>query len=197
MLKILSSQSFIYYLFLFLWLLVLIFLLYKFYKKKIDYLVIKKIIILWVILTFIKLALSKTILFFQWQKDALSKFALPPYSDYFLETIKGDLIYYYETILISFLICLVLFFIAKKNEERFFDYYDIGLVFLGGLIVGWSNLIVFLAGIFIFTIIGYFFLLIIKKLKIGEPLAITTFILLAIIFTLVWGYKLSYLTGLY
>lgn len=185
------------YLFSILWSIIFAFLFYLYLKDKIDYKIIKNLLIIWLITIFTKIIINKTILFFQLKNHSVYKYLLPPHSDAFFTFIKRDLIYYYSTIIIAFFICLVLYFIAKKTEESFIDYLDIGLIFLGCLVVGWSNLIVYFLAIFVWTIIGFLGLIIIKKIKTNEPLAITPFIILATIFTLVIGYKLSFLTGLY
>lgn len=182
----------------YIWVIICVFFLYLYFKKKkINYQIFKIVALLWIVITFVNLFLNKLFLFFEFKKDPVFKYFLPPYSDYIFVSIKRDLVDIFTTIFISLIISLAFFLIAKRSQQKVLDYYDVGLIFLGGLIVGWSNIVVYLASIFILTTIGYLGLLIFRKIKSSERIKITPFIILAIIFTLVIGYKISAVLKLY
>jgi len=181
------------------WIVISLLLMAIYYQKKIiSRELIKKVIIFWPISAFSQLAINNLIFYFTWKNDRFLRHLLPPESNYLFTNIK---IYvfsgYLMTIIIAALVGLIFIIIAKKYQERHLKINEAFLIFFGCLVVGWSNVIVFVLSIFIFAVLGYLILLSIRKIKPEEVLPIATFIFLAIIFTLAWGYNLSYLTKLY
>lgn len=165
------------------------------YLKKIF---IANLIIFWPIISFIQVLTINILIYISWKNDRFFRHLLPPESNYLFENYwQYDFMSYLTTIIISVLIGYALLLVSKKSQEKYLKTEEVLLIFLGCLIVGWSNIIVFVFSIFIFNLLGYLLLLAIKKIKNGDILYPTPYILLAIIFTLLYGYKLSYMTGLY
>lgn len=183
----------------FFWVIICLVVFYYYIKNKfIKQNLLYKLIILWPVITFVQLLIINLLLYFSWKNNQLLRHLLPPESNYLFDNFwQYDFMGYLTTIIISTLLGSALLLAAKKSPKRYLKNEEVLLVFLGCLIVSWSNIIVFIFCLFIFNLLGYLFLLVMKKLKNGDMLYPTPFILLAIIFTLLYGYKLSYLTGLY
>jgi uncharacterized membrane protein len=122
---------------------------------------------------------------------------LPPHSDYIFRGIKDSIIYYIITIIVSAVTSLFFYFFLKRNTKKEDNNNYLILVFWGGLLVGWLNMIIYCLSILVFAILGYLGLLMTKKIKYGTSTDMTPYIILAIIFTLVIGNKISVLIGFY
>jgi len=181
------------------WILTSLILLFYYYKRKeLIFLWLKRLIIFWPIITFAQLVTTNLVIYFSWRNNRFLRHLLPPESNYLFESIKNyDFSSYFATLIISFFIGATLLIVAKKSQEKFLKYSEVDLIFLGCLIVSWSNIIVFIFSSFIFNFLAYLVLLATRKIKSSDIIFVAPYVLLAIIFTLLIGYKLSYLTGLY
>jgi len=88
------------------------------------------------------------------------------------------------------------FTFLKRKKEEVLDRYDILAIFLGAVIVGWPDVLVFLATIFALSLISMIILVIMRKKSLNDRLVITPFIFPSAIITLWVGPYLLALTHL-
>lgn len=135
---------------------VLSFLIFNIFKKKID----KKISLIFVVLAFVfsvALAILKSVLqYFIWKGDAFSKYFLPPYNDvsYFFQ--YSFFKFFVPSLAAIFFSALIFFAILLINKaykrKQLFSEYDSYLFLIGGILVGWPNLLLYIGTVFIFTL---------------------------------------------
>ncbi len=79
------------------------------------------------------------------------------------------------------------YFFIRRGHEQLFDRRDLWLVVIGCAIVGWPAIFVFLASIFVCSVLVMLFLVIIRKKSMTDRLVVTPCILPAAIITILIG----------
>lgn len=135
---------------------VLSFLIFNIFKKKID----KKISLISIVLAFVfsvAFAIFKSILqYFIWKGDGFAKYFLPPYNDisYFFQ--YSFFKFFAPSLAAMFFSALIFFSILLINKaykrKQLFSEYDSYLFLIGGILVGWPNLLLYVGAVFIFAL---------------------------------------------
>lgn len=169
----------------------MIFKLLKHQKIKLNQ--IKNLIIVWISIVFVNLVLNYYYIIKRLGRDPLYKYFLPPYSDYIFRSIETDIIYYLATVLLAGVISAAFLLVAKKSDYQVLKPIDVALLFLGGLVVGWINLIFFIGCVFVLAFFIQLFLILFKKAEKNQRIEITAFIIISQILTLLLSDKISFL----
>lgn len=169
---------------------VLSFLVFYIFKKKID----KKVSLIFIVLAFVfsvAFAIFKSILqYFIWKGDAFSRYFLPPYNDisYFFQ--YSFFKFFAPSLAAIFFSALIFFAILLINKvykrKQLFSEYDSYLFFIGGILVGWPNLLFYVGAVFIFALC-YLVITSIENLNFKKNVELTYFWPIAALATLVFG----------
>lgn len=94
------------------------------------------------------------------------------------------------------LFSLLYFFFLYKKNETFLDKNDVMIIVLGAAAVGWPAVFVFLALVFVLSVLAMLALVVLKKKTLADRLVITPYIIPAAVLTLIFGNYLLQITHL-
>lgn len=125
------------------------------------------------------------------------KYLTPTRGTFLIQLVERDL-----TAVLSGWVFGVIFGIAgywifiRRGKEQYLDSFDLALLLIGVVAVGWPAGLIFFAGVFAFSIVGMIGLIIVRKKQVTDRLIITPYIIPAAILTLLFKVWLLDWTGL-
>jgi hypothetical protein len=196
---ILSSLKFIYdWLSLIVFSLVCLLLIFEYFRKKeISKKMVYACFIIFLIIMAVNLFLYSFIQYSDLKNGSLSKYFLPPYSNYYLNLLEKSITGYAVRLLTGLAVGFLFWFLVRLTKGLVLDIQDVGLLVFGSLIAGWPDVFIFLFFVFVPVVLCNLFLIIIRKKTVHDRFIITPFIPVAIIITIFFGGYLSQLTGLF
>ena len=131
-----------------------------------------------------------------WAGSAVFSYLLPPQSNYFYLVVFRTLLFHLISIALGIILYYLIKLIVKLAKAGFIELFEIKLLALGAVLAGWSNLIVYFAAISAMMLGASVFINLFKSGR-GQRVQLAPYVLLALIFTLLIGYKFSAYFGLY
>lgn len=157
---------------------VLSFLSFAVFKNKIN----KKntlMLAIFAVAFLIFFAIFKSILqYFTWTGDSFAKHFLPPYNDIFYFFQYSFFKFFMPSLVAIFfsaVVVLAIFLIGKIYKKKaLFSEYDGYLFFIGGVLVGWPNFLLYISAVFIFALC-YLIIASIENLNFQKNIELTYF----------------------
>jgi len=149
-------------------------------------------------------------LYHSWSASQMYAYLLPPHSNYFYLVIFRTVLFHLISLAAGLVLYYLLKFVARLAKATFVELKEIRLLALGAVLAGWDNVMVFfttvLAGwnnvmVYLTTtaalmLLTSVFINLFKSGR-GQRLRLAPYVFLALIFTLLIGYRLTFYLGVY
>lgn len=181
--------------------LVMLFFVFVWYRAERKLTISKKL--LWVsiagyaVFHALRIIIGALLVHHQWSHDAgIGKYYTVEYSDKIYEIVGSAFQTFGLAVLFGLLVGIILFFIRRKWNYLLSPEENL-LVAFGVMIAGWPVFLVFLALVFLLTVVRKALLVALHKEATSDRIVIIPAIPLAVIVVLLWGNQLAVWTGLY
>lgn len=129
--------------------------------------------------------------------DQLLKYSYPPFSYDFLRNTLGNVTTLVSGWVAAAILGLILnLLLFRRGQELFITRREFWLLVLGAVCVGWPAILIYLATIFVLSVVGMIGLILMKKKTLQDRLVIAPFIIPATLITFLTGQYTLVLTHL-
>lgn len=151
----------------------------------------------YIFLSIIRIIIGALLTHHTWSNsDGIEKYFTLRYSDKIYE-LTGEVLLQWGFSLSIGLVVGAIFFLIKKKWDMLLSKEEILLLSFGVGIIGWPNLFILVALIFVLTVIRKLIYIALRKEKASDRIVILPAIPIAIIITIFFGAQLAVWTGLY
>ena len=135
-------------------------------------------------------------LYHSWSASQMYAYLLPPHSNYFYLVIFRTVLFHLISLAAGLVLYYLLKFVARLAKATFVELKEIRLLALGAVLAGWNNLMVYLTTAAALMLLTSVFINLFKSGR-GQRLRLAPYVFLALIFTLLIGYRLTFYLGVY
>ena len=135
-------------------------------------------------------------LYHSWSASQMYAYLLPPHSNYFYLVIFRTVLFHLISLAAGLVLYYLLKFVARLAKATFVELKEIRLLALGAVLAGWNNVMVYLTTAAALMLLTSVFINLFKSGR-GQRLRLAPYVFLALIFTLLIGYRLTFYLGVY
>ena len=135
-------------------------------------------------------------LYHSWSANEMYAYLLPPHSNYFYLVIFRTVLFHLISLAAGLVLYYLLKFVARLAKATFVELKEIRLLALGAVLAGWNNVMVYLTTAAALMLLTSVFINLFKSGR-GQRLRLAPYVFLALIFTLLIGYRLTFYLGVY
>ncbi|KKT01075.1 MAG: hypothetical protein UV78_C0070G0002 [Parcubacteria group bacterium GW2011_GWA2_43_17] len=135
-------------------------------------------------------------LYHSWSASQMYAYLLPPHSNYFYLVIFRTVLFHLISLAAGLVLYYLLKFVARLAKATFVELKEIRLLALGAVLAGWNNVMVYLTTTAALMLLTSVFINLFKSGR-GQRLRLAPYVFLALIFTLLIGYRLTFYLGVY
>ncbi|HBR13300.1 MAG TPA: hypothetical protein DD697_01185 [Candidatus Komeilibacteria bacterium] len=135
-------------------------------------------------------------LYHSWSASQMYAYLLPPHSNYFYLVIFRTVLFHLISLAAGLVLYYLLKFVARLAKATFVELKEIRLLALGAVLAGWNNVMVYLTTTAALMLLTSVFINLFKSGR-GQRLRLAPYVFLALIITLLLGYKLTFYLGVY
>ena len=135
-------------------------------------------------------------LYHSWSASEMYAYLLPPHSNYFYLVIFRTVLFHLISLAAGLVLYYLLKFVARLAKATFVELKEIRLLALGAVLAGWNNVMVYLTTTAALMLLTSVFINLFKSGR-GQRLRLAPYVFLALIFTLLIGYRLTFYLGVY
>ena len=135
-------------------------------------------------------------LYHSWSASQMYAYLLPPHSNYFYLVIFRTVLFHLISLAAGLVLYYLLKFVARLAKATFVELKEIRLLALGAVLAGWNNVMVYLTTAAALMLLTSVFINLFKSGR-GQRLRLAPYVFLALIITLLLGYKLTFYLGVY
>lgn len=141
-------------------------------------------------------SLGSFLLYRQWSSNSIYSYLLPPHSYYFYIVIIRTLAFHLVGVAVGFALYFILKLIVRLAKAFFIDPKEIKLLAIGAVLVGWNNVVFYVCLTAILMLLSSVFFNLFKVGR-GKRVVLLPYVFLSLMITLLIGYKVSLLFGIY